>query len=272
MKDYQKKPLKKVYLEVTNACNLSCDFCIQNKRPIHYLSLTEFEYILTKLEKYTDYLYFHILGEPLMHPQILDLIELASNKFKINITTNGYLINKIASQKNIRQVNISLHSFNPKYHVSLEEYLMNIFDSVSKIIANKTYVSLRLWVDSQQNKEIIQRINHYYQCNIIFKNGSYKIKDYLFVSTFHQFIWPDLENDYYQKTGTCYAIRDHIGILSDGTIIPCCLDTKGIINLGNIYQTDLETVINSPKCQNMLEGFRCHQKREELCKHCSFIE
>ena len=46
------------------------------------------------------------MGEPLIHPYINELIDIASNnKFNINITTNGYFIDRIKDNKNIRQIN-----------------------------------------------------------------------------------------------------------------------------------------------------------------------
>ena len=80
---------KKVYVEITNNCNLKCDFCIKNSRENKFMSLVDFNIILEKLETYTNYLYFHVLGEPLLHPKINEFINIASNKFNINITTNG---------------------------------------------------------------------------------------------------------------------------------------------------------------------------------------
>lgn len=265
------KPYKKIYLEITNHCNLSCDFCIQNKRKLKNITIEEFKTLLPKLENYTDYLYFHILGEPLIHPNINELINIASQKFYINITTNGYLIDRIKENKNIRQLNISLHSFDPKYKISLTNYLDNIFNTIEELIKNKTYISLRLWVKNKHYDEIINYINNYYHINIELTNKNYKIKDYLFISNSKTFIWPDLNNNYYNEVGTCYALKDHIGILVDGTVVPCCLDTTGTINLGNIYNTTLDKVISNHRCINMLEGFKNNQKREELCKHCSFL-
>lgn len=267
-----KKRLKKIYLEITNACNLSCTFCIKNKRHIKYLSLDEFKLITDKLVPYTDYLYFHILGEPLMHPYINEFIDIASKKFNIQITTNGYLIDKIKDNSNICQLNISLHSFDAKYKVSLEEYMNKIFKAIDNLIEKNTYIALRLWVENTNQNNIVDMINKHYNCNIDLSKNSFKINKYLYVKKFHEFIWPDLENNYYEAEGTCYGLRDHIGILVDGTIIPCCLDTEGVINLGNIYNTDLETVINSERAKVMLEGFRQNKKREELCKHCHFIK
>ena len=86
---------KKIYIEITNVCNLNCSFCHGTKRARKYMSFAEFKTILTKIKKYTKYLYFHVMGEPLMHPQINEFINEASKDFYVNITTNGYLIKKL---------------------------------------------------------------------------------------------------------------------------------------------------------------------------------
>ena len=224
---------KKIYIETTNLCNLNCDFCIKNRRKKEIMTIQNFKIILSKIKNYTNYIYLHILGEPLLNPKLNEFILLASNEgFNINITTNGYLIDKIKDNKNIRQVNISLHSFDVKYNVELKKYLNNIFDSVEELIKNDTYVSLRLWVKNKYSEDIINEVNNYYKVNIT-KNT--KIKENLFFNFEKQFIWPDLNNSYYNESGKCYGLTDHIGILVDGTIVPCCLDTLGIINLGNIF-------------------------------------
>ena len=135
------KRFKKIYIEITNSCNLNCDFCIKNTRVNKFISINEFSNILDKIENYTDYLYFHILGEPLLHPNINEFISLAHNKnFKINITTNGYLINRLTNY-NLRQINISLHSFDDRYNIDINTYLDNIFNIINKL--SNTYISLR---------------------------------------------------------------------------------------------------------------------------------
>ena len=263
------KRFKKIYLEITNGCNLNCKFCIKNSRKTEYISINNFKLILDKLKNYTDYLYFHVLGEPLLHPKINELIDIASKDFKINITTNGYLINNIKTN-NIRQLNISLHSFNNNYNIKLQDYLDNIFNKIDTL--NNTYISLRLWVKNKHNKEIINYINNRYSLNINENIDNYKINNHIFINNFHEFIWPDLNNNYYNEEGTCYGLRDHIGILVDGTIVPCCLDSKGIINLGNIYNNNLDDILNSDRVEYMIDNFRNNKKCEELCKHCNFIE
>lgn len=260
---------KKVYIEITNNCNLNCDFCIKNQRKNKFMTKEEFNTILNKLEGITNYLYFHILGEPLLHPNITEFLELASKKYKINITTNGYLINKITNNKNIHMLNISLHSFDDKYNVSLEKYLNNIFKTVDTLLQNNTIINYRIWVDNKNNNKIINYINNYYKTNITLENS--KIKDNLYLNISKYFIWPDLNNNYYNEKGKCYGLITHFGILSDGTIVPCCLDSKGEINLGNIFKDNINEVLNTKRCKDMVEGFKKEIKKEELCKHCKFL-
>ena len=261
---------KKVYLEITNNCNLDCSFCIKNNRDKKFITIEEYKKVLEKLKNYTKYLYFHVSGEPLLHPYINDLINLAKNKFNINITTNGYLIKRIKDNHNIRQINISLHSFSNKYNISLENYMSNIFEVIDNL-KEDTYFSLRFWVNNEYNTKIIEMINNKYHTNLKLETG-FKIANNVFVSVNKEFIWPDLENDYYNEDGTCYALKDHIGILVNGDVIPCCLDANGIIKLGNIYLENLKDIINSDRYKNMINGFKNNKKCEELCKKCNFLE
>ena len=130
--------LKKVYIEITNNCNLNCSFCTLKKKKNKVVSVDDFNIILDKLKGHTNYLYFHVLGEPLLHPNINELIDLAkNNNFNVNITTNGYFINKIKYNENIRQINISLHSYTD--NISIDDYLNNIFDSVNNL-SKYTYI------------------------------------------------------------------------------------------------------------------------------------
>jgi len=261
---------KKVYLEVTNNCNLDCSFCIKNYRDKKFITIDEYKLVLDKLKSYTKFLYLHVAGEPLLHPKINELINLASKDYFVNITTNGYLIKRIQNNYNVRQINISLHSFSDKYKITLDRYLEDICEVIDKLHTT-TYFSLRFWVNNNCNKNIIQYLNNRYKTNIKLETG-FKVTHNVFISINKEFIWPTLDNDYYNDSGTCYALKDHIGILVNGDIIPCCLDLNGVIKLGNIYNDNLDVVIKSERYINMLEGFKKNKKCEELCKKCNFLE
>lgn len=260
--------MKKIYVEITNLCNLNCSFCIKNTRKGMFMSKDNFEVILSKLKNTTNYLYFHVIGEPLLHPLINEFIDIASNSnYFVNITTNGYLIKRIINNKNIRQINISLHSFDNKYNKSLNDYLNDIFE-VADILKEYTYINYRIWVNSPYKKEIIKLLEDKYNIKI---TKHTKLDHNTYIDFDSEFIWPDLNNNYYNEVGTCYALRDHLGILVDGTIIPCCLDSKGIINLGNIFNEDIKDIQDKERYKTILQGFRNNKKHEELCKHCKFI-
>ena len=263
---------KKVYLEITNNCNLNCDFCIKNKRTHKFMKEEEFNLILNKLKNYTRYLYFHVLGEPLLHPKINKFIDRASQNYKVNITTNGYLIHRIKDNKNIRQLNISIHSYDPKYNIKLEDYMNNIFETID-VLKEYTYISLRIWIENRYTDEMLKIINKRYNkmINIHDIKRNITLKKNIFMNVSKEFIWPDLENDYYNEIGTCYGLIDHIGILVDGTVVPCCLDSKGDINLGNIFEEELDNVLKKEKCYKIIEGFKNNYKCEKLCKKCKFL-
>lgn len=261
---------KKVYVEITNVCNLNCPFCSKHTRRKTFMPVNKFERVLKKLENHTEYLYFHVLGEPLYHPLIDELIDLASKNFKVNITTNGYLIKRIKDNKNIRQLNISLHSFNEIYGKSLDEYLSDIFE-VTDELSKYTYISYRLWVNSKYSGDILESLNKKYNANL--KLGSIKnnstIAENIFISTHEMFTWPN-DSEYLCDKGNCYALKDHIGILVDGSVVPCCLDSDGKIKLGNIYKDDISDIVNSERYQNILKGFQENRRVEDLCRHCNF--
>lgn len=262
---------KKIYIEITNACNLTCKFCYGNKRKILFMSFDDFKLILSKIKKYTKYLYFHVLGEPLLHPKINEFIDYAySQGFYINITTNGYLIKNIRDCSKIRQINFSLHSYSEYYKVDLEKYLTSIFDFIDN--NENTYFSLRLWVCNDYNESIIKFISDRYNIFINKENNNFKVKDNVFLNFSHTFIWPDVNNNFYSEKGKCYGLIDHIGILSDGSIVPCCLDAGKHICLGNIYDDELIDILNTERVKKMIVGFRNNHRYEELCRHCGFFK
>ena len=273
------KKFKKIYIEITNICNLSCSFCSIDHRKKEMISIEKMEEILRKIDNYTDYIYLHVKGEPLLHPEFNKILDLCHKYQKyVNITTNGTLLKdkkELLKHPAIRQINISLHSENEK-----ENYLEDIFTTVDNL-KNKIII-YRFWTMNNGNfnkksTEIVDRMIDYYKLSPqimekTIKENHIKIRENLYIDKANEFIWPNLENDYLNEFGFCYALKDQLAILVDGTIVPCCLDSAGIINLGNIYKQTLKEIINSRRYQEMKEGFRNRKVTEELCKHCSFRE
>lgn len=273
------KKFKKIYVEITNICNLNCSFCSKDNRIKESISLTNMEELLKKINDYTDYVYLHVKGEPLLHPKLKKILDLCEKYHKkVNITTNATLIKEkeeILTHTAIRQINLSVHSENKKAN-----YLEEIFEVVDKL-KDKNIV-YRFWTMednnlSKESTELVEKIVNHYQLSPeivenLKKENNIKINSHTYVNKANEFIWPDINNDYNKEFGYCYALKDQLAILVDGTIVPCCLDSNGVINLGNIYQNDLLQVINSSRYQKMRMGFCNRKVTEELCKHCSYKE
>ena len=264
-----KKRFKKIYLEITNICNLKCSFCPGNNRLKQEMPLETFKTILPRLKDYTDYLYFHLMGEPLVHSHINEFINTATNNFnfKVNITTNGYLIKKTEDNPNIHQLNISLQAI--KNDEDIDNYLKNIFTAVDKLHKQGTIIVYRLWNEQASSNKIVEKLEKHYKIKL---NGDNKIQDGIYLNREIPFIWPDLNNTYYNEEGSCMGLRSHIGILVNGDIVPCCLDYNGTITLGNILNDDIDTILRDKRVKNMQENFLNNKKCEEFCRHCNFYD
>lgn len=262
---------KKIYIEITNICNLKCTFCSKSNRVLKEMTTNEFEEILKKINNYTDYIYLHVKGEPLIHSNLDKILEI-TNKYnkKVCITTNGVflkdkldIINKF---NNIYQINISLHSENNK-----ENYLEDIFSSVDKL--DNIYISYRFWtldegIMDNKTELYLNKIKEKYNKEELY-NGI-KLDSKIYLSLDDKFIWPNIENNYYNEIGYCHGGKTHISILNDGTVTICCLDGEGISNLGNIFNETLEDILSSDKYKKIMKGFNDRRVHLEICKHCSY--
>lgn len=271
------KRFKKVYIEISNICNLSCSFCPGTKRAPKIMEPDEFKTVITKVAPFTDYLYFHLLGEPLLHPNLKDYLNICEEHgLKVIITTNGTLLKKqqdvlINSNSHYKTV-ISLHSFEANLNQNFDEYINDCLN-YAKAAEGKKIVVLRLWNNGGEdklNREILQKIENRFTAPWRETRGGKQIGNNIYIQFGDKFDWPDIENQNLNETAFCYGMRDQIGVLCDGTVVPCCLDNNGEINLGNILNTDLDDIINSPRAQNIYNGFSNRKACEELCKKCSF--
>ena len=270
---------KKIYVEITNKCNLNCSFCSIDNREKRELSLQEFDTILNKIRQYTDTIYLHIKGEPLLHTKFDKILEITKKyNLKVRITTNGTLLktrlDTLQKYNNIKQINISLHSEN-----NLKDYFENVFKS-SDVLSKDIPIVYRIWLLNNLKLDnlstiIVDKIINYYNLNDSFKERvlnekNIKIKDNIYLDKDNEFTWPDNTNDNLVDKGSCLGTRSHIGILSNGDVVPCCLDSKGILKLGNIFESNLEEILNSNLFKEINTGFKNNKLVCNLCKNCSF--
>lgn len=269
--------MKKVYLEITNICNLDCSFCHGTLREKRMMTEQEYDFLTDALRGKAEYLYFHLMGEPLLHPGLTDFIMTARRKgFKPCITTNGTLLadrgEELAETAPYR-VSISLHAPEANGAFATEEYLSACF-RFARLAANKgNFTAFRLWNEGgldSGNADILERLKEEFGERWVETRSGFRVADRIFVEFGELFDWPDLEANRYEGEIFCHGLRDQIGVLVDGTVVPCCLDAEGKIPLGNLFETGLEDIINSPRAKALYDSFTRHAPTEELCRRCGY--
>lgn len=310
------KQYKKIYIEITNACNLECDFCPKTKRKQEFMGIEAFSKIANKIRPYTDHIYLHVKGEPLLHPELDKILDASySAGFRVNITTNGTLIDKVAdmliSKPAIRQINFSLHSFDgnvtpagKRAQGNLKEektsgsraleartvegkdkYIASILSFANEAInRSEMIIALRLWnldesnvinLEREANNELLRYIEkdlslQYKIQEEIKPERGIKLAERLYLNQDYQFKWPDIEQEDINHEGFCYGLKNQVAILVDGTVVPCCLDGEGVINLGNINTTAFSEIIDGKRACDIVNGFNKREAVEELCQKCGY--
>ena len=288
------KKFKRLYIEITNTCNLSCDFCPKTSREPEFMDVALFEHILSEVKDHSDYFFFHVMGEPLMHPDIDTFLDLCDkNGCKINITTNGMFIKKaeekLLSKPALRKINFSMHIFDKQTQdATVDEYLDNIFYFTDLMKDKPDFVTcFRFWNAKKstalkediwgngKNLYMMKKIEDFYSVPFSIKDTPIRekwltIAENVYVQQAECFDWPNIDIPDLENKGFCLGLRQHVAILVDGTVVPCCMDNEGTINLGNIKKNTFEEIINSKRARDIYNGFSERKVIEPLCKKCNY--
>ena len=269
----------KVYVEITNICNMNCSFCHGHTRTPHRMSEDEFSYILSALTDHTKFIYYHLMGEPLTHPQLPAFIKMAGERgFKSIITTNGTLLKRRGEEllsAGLHKVNISVHSFEGENDDEHLQYIRELTEFAEKASQKGTIIVFRLWnkdFDGGRNETTVDLLKKLMTGEWKENTRGIRIRDKIYLEYGERFEWPDSEAEIKGDRFFCYGLKDHFGILSDGTVVPCCLDSDGRINLGNVFGENLKDILNSERARNIAEGFAKGKAAEDLCKRCGYAQ
>ena len=269
----------RVYVEITNICNMSCSFCHGHSRKPRKMTKGEFSLVLDKLTGITEYIYYHLMGEPLTHPELPEFLKMARDRgFRSIITTNGTLLKKRGDEiisSGLHKVSISLHSFEDGDDESYEKYIKEVSDFALKAAEAGVIVVFRLWNrghDGGRNETAIKLLQLNLQGEWSENARSVKIRERVYLEYGDRFGWPDMESPVQGKRFFCYGLRDHFGVLCDGSIVPCCLDSEGTVTLGNIFTDDVIDVLTSPRAEGIVKGFDRGKASEELCRRCAYAQ
>ena len=272
------KRFNKVYLEISNVCNLRCSFCPGTKRKAKIMTEKEFSSLLPKLQPYTDFLYFHLMGEPLCHPNLERFLAIAGDYgFKVILTTNGTLLEKqqeiLFRSPALHKINISLHAFEANdLAVPFDDYLLDCF-AFGQAAEGRKLVVYRLWNQGgadTRNAYILSKMEQFFPKPWVDGRKGTAIGNRVFLEYGNKFNWPDLSAEDGGEKVFCYGLKDQIGVLCDGTVVPCCLDHEGDISLGNLFDESMETILEKERTMAICEGFRNGKAAEELCRKCGY--
>ena len=273
----------KAYVEITNVCNRSCSFCPKTTRPDAFLSREDFETIMSRLSGWTEYLYFHLMGEPLLHPRLGDYLRLAGERgFRVILTTNATLLPQtgptLLSAPALHKVNLSLQSFEANEGGCLEDYVNQCAAFAKEAAARGVLINFRLWnLDgdgttgrNSENERILSCLSQTFPQPWTPSRGGQTLAPRVYLNWGKTFRWPDLKETDVRPHHFCYGLRDQLGVLCDGTVVPCCLDHEGDIPLGNLLQEDLQTILDRPRTRAMIAGFQRAEAVEPLCQRCGY--
>ena len=267
----------KAYVEITNVCNKNCSFCPGTVRSPGRMSFEDFSHVCHSLLGLTEYIYLHVMGEPTTHPELCKFIEYATRiGLKCAVTTNGSLLSRVGDaliESGVYKVNISVHSFEEGGEDSYYAYLSSIADFADEASSGGVLTVLRLWnkgYDEGRNDRTLDFFKEKLTGEWKWGVRGARIRDKLHLEYGERFDWPDINLEVISDTAYCYGLKDQFGILVDGTVVPCCLDREGIINLGNVFTDDLSAILSSERAEKIREGFSKRCAAEELCKRCGY--
>ena len=283
--------LRRFHIEISSACNLHCSFCPDLMRKKQFMPVPIFKEILGKVEHVAQEISLHLMGEPLMHRQLSQILDAAAVVGKhINLTTNGVLLNeereRLLLHPIVRQVNFSLQSYPDNFpERDPGEYLERIVIFSKKASENRPdlYINFRFWNldpmsgSGSKNEELFEFLESELdvviprQVDIKFRKGR-RLRGRMYAHFDSRFDWPSLQGQSWGESGTCKALQTHAGVLADGMMVPCCLDREGDIPLGSLLEKDFDQIYNGVRTQAMLKGFQNGKLVEELCRHCGYIQ
>jgi radical SAM protein with 4Fe4S-binding SPASM domain len=282
---------KRVYIEISNICNLQCSFCPVVERDKKIMGLDLFEKTIKQVAPLTDQVCLHLMGEPLAHPEFEQIIKICEQVgVKINLTTNGVLLNRysdlLSTSPALHQVNFSIHSFKDNFKDrSIMPYLTDIlnFSKMAHDRHPEMYINYRLWnifettTQNESNRDILKNIANFFEVDIkedidVGSIKSKRIWNRVYLHFDSRFEWPSLSMPFQSTKGFCHALSSHIGIHADGTVVPCCLDKEAVLDLGNCKSKSLEDILNDKRATIMRDGFNHKKLAEDLCQRCTYIK
>jgi len=263
---------KKVQIEVTNICNARCVMCPLKdmKRKTGYMDFVLFKKIIDETSKYKlRRLILHVMGEPLLHPRIFEMIKYIKKKNpnqKVEFSTNASLLTKEITKEVIDSgldiINLSIDATSKETYekvrvgLNYKETMENIYsflDTVGASRKQKPLAKIQL-IMLPENKDEWSKFEKKWRD---YANG----KSYIDLYIKEMGDWAgylnkekDISKKLFLKI-SCDAPFDSLDILWDGKVSFCCWDYDGKLVVGNVKEKTLKDIWNSEEINKFRKRF-----------------
>ncbi|WRA02359.1 SPASM domain-containing protein [Helicobacter pylori] len=279
-----KKLFKKIYVELSDICGLQCSFCPNPKNIRGVMPLELFEEVCKEVAPLTPMITLHVLGDPCKLKNLNRYLNVAKRfSLKVDLVTSGVYLRDFETllQDAIYQISISLDAGLDNHNkINQHRYIQKILEFCHYKCEKNSEVFLNLRIqdgtlDKHQNliKPFLESFKSV-SLECLKSQGRARLFKKSFLNIQKTFKWPNLNapNPLNQesKIPYCYGLIKQVAILSNGVVVPCCMDTQANINLGDLNHMPLKDILNSQKAMAIKTHFLKGEALEFLCKNCSY--
>jgi radical SAM protein with 4Fe4S-binding SPASM domain len=286
-----------INIEPTVTCNLRCPHCITGmgliKRESSSLNLKLYKNILNELGDKLWYLLLYNQGEPFLHEQFFEFIELAKKKgIYVTTSTNGHFLAKEEFierlvKSGLDSIIISLDGADKKTY---EKYRYNgDFNKVFKGIERLSDCKRKMNSDTPKILLQFLLMKHNEHQLVKIKQQSKTLgADRLLVKTFQiedrnkaltflprqeKYNRYKIEKENFNQkkivSKNCSRLWYSTVILSDGRVVPCCFDKNGKFSFGNIKDKSLKEIWTSDGYKKFRSQITRDREFFEICRNCT---
>ncbi len=273
-----------IQVEATSDCTLDCVMCphSQIKERTGYMHFDLFKEVVDECSRHRSVgeLIFSGIGEPLLHPQILEMGKFAKSKGipKVRLTTNAIFLTKQRTEEIFEasafdEIGLSLDALTEETYNKIKKG--SNFQTVQGNIVHfldrkgnrgRPFVSLHIL----KMKETVSEIDDFLKkwTSLLGKGDHVLLKD---VHNFAGQVEDRRLKDqiYAHKRLPCRQLGGFLYVSWDGDVMPCCMDPFRKLKIGNLYKSSLQKLWNSPLIQEVRQTHLQGRWEEiPLCSHC----
>jgi len=250
------------------------------------MSLEFFESVVKQAKEFTNEIACHVVGDPLTLANLDEYLDIIHRyKMKALLTTSGYFMKKHSHETlfhpAVKQINISLNAFNKNdTSISFEQYMQPILNLCHEKVKQKRelFINLRVWnldevmSEKEFNRKLFELLEKEFNISLdldIKEKQAIRLDSKVLLHFDTYFEWPSLQNRIYGH-GTCQGLSSHIGVLANGDVVPCCLDSEAVMKLGSLSESSLKDILYDTRASSILSSFKEGRCSEEMCLRCSY--